>query len=212
MIGSCPKRLLCDLPLFECLDDDILLTESADLLPKCSISTSFRAWRTQQKIYSPINLCCLPLNWLHDLKISVCGLISNEQVSMERASPTDSAEYYHSCRSCNKMGSWCCGLPADNRVPEGGLADGGWGAFLSRSRRQEAEAGELVSQSHPETHSKHVDIFTFLHCGVAVSVMSMPMPTSTCICCGWWHKWTGCRWSRPLLWLRGRPSSKATGC
>lgn len=50
VIGSGPKRLLCDLPLLECLDDDILLTESADLLPKCSISTSFRAWRTQQKM------------------------------------------------------------------------------------------------------------------------------------------------------------------
>lgn len=59
------------------------------------------------------------------------------------------------------MGPGCRRLPADNGVPEGGLADGGRGAFLSRSRRQEAQAGELVSQSHPEkTHSKHTEALT----------------------------------------------------
>lgn len=48
------------------------------------------------------------------------------------------------------MSPGCCGLSADNRVPEGGLADGGGGAFLSRGGRQKAEAGELLSQSHSE--------------------------------------------------------------
>lgn len=66
------------------------------------------------------------------------------------ASATDSREYYHSSRRCNKMSPGCCGLSADNRVPEGGLADGGGGAFLSRGGRQKAEAGELLSQSHSE--------------------------------------------------------------
>lgn len=94
------------------------------------------------------------------------------------------AEYYHSCRSCNKMGPGSRGLPADNRVPERGLTDGGRGAILSRNRRQEAEAGELVRQSHPEkTHSEHTDMFTFLECGVAVTNNVMSMPTFTCICC-----------------------------
>lgn len=78
------------------------------------------------------------------------------------------AQYYHSCRSCNKMGPGCRGLPADNRVPEGGLADGGRGAFLSRSRRQEAQAGELVSQSHPEHTAKHTDTLTLPGCAAAV--------------------------------------------
>lgn len=63
------------------------------------------------------------------------------------------------------MGPGCCGLPADNRVPEGGLADGGWGALLFRSRRQKAQAGELVSQSHPEkTHIKHMTVFAPFSC------------------------------------------------
>lgn len=98
------------------------------------------------------------------------------------------AEYYHSCRSCNKMGPGSRGLPANNRVPEGGLTDGGRGAILSRNRRQEAEAGELVRQSHPEkTHSEHTDMFTLFtyvyECGVAVTNNVMLMPTFTCICC-----------------------------
>lgn len=81
-----------------------------------------------------------------------------------------SAESYRSCRSRNKVSPGRRGLPADNRVPEGRLADGGRGAFLSRSRRQEAQAGELVSQSHPEkTHSERRDAFTPPGCAVAAA-------------------------------------------
>lgn len=63
LIGSCCNRLLCDLPLYECLADDTLLKESPDFLPKGSISTSFKAWRTEQNsfmvkshIWSPSNV------------------------------------------------------------------------------------------------------------------------------------------------------------
>lgn len=45
-----------------------------------------------------------------------------------------------------------CGLPADDGVPERGLADGGGDAFLSRSGRQKPQAGNFLCQSHSVEH------------------------------------------------------------
>lgn len=48
----------------------------------------------------------------------------------------------------------CCRLSANDGVPERGLADGGGDAFLSRSGRQEPQAGKLLRQSHPESSTE----------------------------------------------------------
>lgn len=45
VVISCWGRFLCDLLLYECLHDNVLLKEPSDFLPKVAISTSLKLCR-----------------------------------------------------------------------------------------------------------------------------------------------------------------------
>lgn len=118
---------------------------------------------------------------------------------------------YHSGRTCYNVTPGYRGMPADDGVSDGELADWRGGeALLSSSGWQKPQAGKLLHQRHPNEAKWGCWGFRSETRGKYTLVMVVFKPT--CIYCVWWHRWRDCRWWRPLLWLLGQPWSMELKC